>query len=51
MPSSAQRAQGIVKNVNPFATKTLGSMSGGMNYMPGTTPWCLQAAAMVSKPA
>ena len=38
MPSSAHRAQGIVKNVNPLSTKTLGSMSGGMKYMPGTTP-------------
>jgi hypothetical protein len=38
MPSSAQRAQGIVKNMNPFSTKKLGSMSGGMKYIPGTTP-------------
>src|SRR4030095_5893865 len=51
MPSSAHRAQGIVKNMDPLSTKTLGSMSGGMKYMPGTTPCCLQAAAIVSKPA
>ena len=38
MPSSAHRAQGIVKNLNPFSTKKLGAMSGGMKYMPGTTP-------------
>jgi hypothetical protein len=38
MPSNAHLAQGIVKNVNPFSTKKLGSMSGGMKYMPGTTP-------------
>src|SRR4030095_5675844 len=51
MPSSAQRAQGIVKNVNPLSTKKLGAMSGGMKYIPGTTLCCLQAAAILSKPA
>ena len=48
MPSVAQRAQGTVKNVNPFATKKSGAMSGGMKYIPGMTPCRLHAAAMVS---
>ena len=36
MPSVAHRAQGKVKNLNPFSTKKSGSMSGGMKYIPGT---------------
>tara|TARA_B100000029_G_C16949910_1_gene732128 strand:+ start:261 stop:539 length:279 start_codon:yes stop_codon:yes gene_type:complete len=38
IPCIAQAAHGTVKNLKPFCTKKLGSIAGGMKYIPGTTP-------------
>ena len=39
------------EELEPLFDEDIGVMSGGMKYIPGTTPCCLQAAAIVSKPA